>query len=190
MLLNTVIAQYRTGGQNLMHWLKEALKNEFLVIHEPFNETNDEYTTDFTLQDFTWLEDKNYFIKELWYPGYSYDKILNLSNKVICIYRENIHEHTISHLYSTKKNKYHHQYTQKDVNDIFNQQEYEEFKNKVQLNKESLFEFASKNSLPLISYEELYYGNGIERFKEIFEFDSKIPFPFGEKYFTNSKKII
>ncbi len=37
MLLYTIIAQYRTGGQNLMHWIKQSLQNEFIVIHEPFN---------------------------------------------------------------------------------------------------------------------------------------------------------
>lgn len=191
MLLYTIIAQYRTGGQNLMYWINQSLNKEFTIIHEPFNSKYTEYTTNTTLQDFSWLEDnKKYFIKELWYPELDYKKLLQISNKVICLYRENSHEQTISHLYSTKKNRYHHQYTQKDIDKIYNQEEYEKFKNEIHINKNTLLDFAKENSLPLISYEELYYENGIEKFKEIFEFKSDVPFPIGIKYFTNQKKLI
>jgi hypothetical protein len=190
MLLYTIIAQYRTGGQNLMYWINESLKKDFVVIHEPFNSKYNHYTDDTTLQDFKWLEDKNYFIKELWYPDLDYTKLLNLSNKILCLYRENTHEQTISHIYSTKKGKYHHNYTPKDIDGIFSQDEYDTFKFEVEFNKKTLLEFASLNNLPTISYENLYFENGIEKLKNLFDFQSNLSFPYGSKYFTKDKKLI
>jgi len=190
MVLYTIIAQYRTGGQNLVHWINQSLKNEFIVIHEPFNSNFNEYTTDTTLQDFSWLEDKKYFIKELWYPDQNYNMILKLSTKILCLYRENTHEQTISHMYSSKENRYHHNYTQKDVDKIFNQEDYDKFRDEVEYNKKTLIEFANQNDLPTISYENLYFGQGIDRLKRIFNFESEIPCPYGSKYFTKDKKLI
>jgi hypothetical protein len=190
MTLYTIIAQYRTGGQNLMHWIKQSLQNEFTVIHEPFNSNFNNYTTDSTLEDFSWLEDKKYFIKELWYPEYEYNTILNLSSKILCLYRENTHEQTISHMYSTKEKKYHHYYTQKDIDRIFIEEEYNRIKEELEFNKKTLIEFATKNNLPTISYESLYLEKGIERVKKLFNFESEIPFPYGLKYFTKNKKLI
>lgn len=190
MLLYTIIAQYRTGGQNLMYWIHQSLKNEFTVVHEPFNPNFNLYTNDTTLQDFDWLEDKNYFIKELWYPELNYEKILQKSNKTLCIYRENTHEQTISQMFAIKNNKFFHSYTQKDVDKIFTQEEYIKYKQEIEINKKSLIEFSQKNNLPIISYENLYYENGINKLKEFFNFESTVPFPFGSKYFTKDKKLI
>ena len=190
MLLYTIIAQYRTGGQNLINWINHSLKNEFIVIHEPFNSNFNEYTTDTKLQDFSWLQDKNYFIKELWCPEIDYKLILKYSTKTVCLYRENTHEQTISHLYSSKQKKYHHNYTQKDVDEIFTKEDYEKFKYEVEYNKKTLMDFAIDNNLPTISYENLYFKNGIEEFKNIFNIKSEIPFPYGSKYFTKDKKLI
>jgi len=190
MLLYTIIAQYRTGGQNLMHWIKQSLQNEFIVIHEPFNSNFNNYTTDTKLQDFSWLQDKKYFIKELWYPEYNYDTILKLSSKVICLYRESTHEQTISHMYSTKENKYHHSYTQKDIDRIFIPEDYIRIKKDVEYNKKTLIEFATQNNLPTISYESLYFEGGVVKLKDTFNLNSEIPFPYGSKYFTKDKKLI
>jgi hypothetical protein len=173
-----------------MHWINQSLRNEYIVIHEPFNSNFNNYTNDTTLQDFNWLEDKKYFIKELWYPEHNYSTILKLSTKIICLYRENTHEQTISHMYSSKENRYHHNYTQKDVDRVFVKEDYNKFKEEVEFNKKTLIEFANQNDLPTISYEHLYYENGIEKLKNIFEFQSDIPFPYGSKYFTKDKKLI
>lgn len=190
-MLYSVIAQYRTGGQNLMNWLKQNFNQDFNIIHEPFNMNHNTYTIDTTLQDFGWLKDnENYFIKELWYPNLSYKSFLSLSNKVICLYRENTHEQTISQIYSTKTKKFHHQYTQKDVDLILNELEYKQVKNDLEYNKKTLLEFAEINKLKIISYEELYYKNGIETFKDYFNLNTNNPFPFGTKYFTNKIKLI
>lgn len=191
MMLYTIIAQYRTGGQNLIHWINQSIKNDFIVIHEPFNSNYKDYTDDITLQDFTWVkEGKKYFIKELWYPELDYTKMLELSDKVLCLYRENTHEQTISHMYSSKENRYHHNYTQKDVDKIFIEEDYNKFKEEVEFNKKTLIDFANQHNLPTISYENLYYENGIEKFKRVFNFQSNIPFPYGSKYFTKDKKLI
>jgi hypothetical protein len=190
MTLYTIIAQYRTGGQNLMHWINLSLRNNFIVIHEPFNSNYNVYTNDTTLQDFNWLQDKKYFIKELWHPKQNYDMILKLSTKILCLYRENTHDQTISHMYSSKKNRYHHNYTQKDVDGVFVKEEYDRFREDIEYNKKTLIDFANQNGLPTISYENLYYENGIDKLKKLFDIQSDISFPYGSKYFTKETKFI
>lgn len=186
-----IIAQYRTGGQNLINWIKQSDSDRFITIHEPFNKKNNDYTTDTTLQDFKWLQpNQRYFLKELWYPDMNYNKILEISDKIICLYRENINEQAISHIYSTKTNKYHHQYTPKDVDVILNKIEYEQIKVDLEYNRKTLIDFATLNKIEIISYEELYYKNGIERFKKYFNLNNDHPFPFGSKYFRNTLNLI
>ncbi len=126
----------------------------------------------------------------MWYPEYNYDTILKLSSKVICLYRESTHEQTISHMYSTKENKYHHSYTQKDIDRIFIPEDYIRIKKDVEYNKKTLIEFATQNNLPTISYESLYFEGGVVKLKDTFNFNSEIPFPYGSKYFTKEKKLI
>lgn len=190
-MVYVVIAQYRTGGQNLINWIRQSDSDKFITIHEPFNKKNNVYTIDTSLQDFSWLQsNQKYFLKELWYPDLNYKKLLEISNKTICLYRENTHEQTISHIYSTKTNKYHHQYTPKDIELILNQNEYEQVKSDLEYNKKTLIDFAKSNKINTISYEELYYRNGIEIFKKHFNLDNNNPFPFGTKYFRNVLNLI
>jgi len=190
-ILNTIIAQYRTGGQNLFHWLGQSLKQEYTIVHEPFNREYNSHTNDTTHQDLSWVhKDKKYFMKDLWYPDVNYDKILEKSNVVVCLYRENLHEQVISQMYSKKTKKFHHGYTQKDVDMIFSQDDYDRTKLELEYNKKSIINFADYHKLPTVSYENLYYRDGINLIKEVFNIESNVPFPYGSKYFNKEVKFI
>ncbi len=66
-MIYTIIAEGRSGSQNLLNWLSVALPN-FEPIHEPFNPAETRYTQDISGNDLSWiLPNKNYVIKELWH---------------------------------------------------------------------------------------------------------------------------
>jgi SET domain-containing protein len=51
--------------------------------------------------------------------------------------------------------------------------------------------FAGETIYPGEVIEETpIFDLGIERVKELFNFESEIPFPYGSKYFTKNKKLI
>lgn len=190
-MILTVIAEPRSGGQNLFKWLTLSLGGGFHCVHEPFNEYYDDYTTDITMQDFSWVDpEKNYFIKEIFRVNMDNNKLISLSDKVIALYRENIIEQSKSLFYAEKTRKYNIRYTQKDFDSIFNNEEYLVYKKTLENSKPEFKKFIKNNNLDFVTYEDLYYGEGIKKVIDIFGIDSKIPFPVEPRYFMESPKLI
>jgi hypothetical protein len=188
-MIYTIIAEGRSGGQTLTEWFKHAL-NDFIVVHEPFNKNYNAYTKNTDKTDFTWMDkNKNYLIKEL----YS-DDILPLikhSNKTICLYRENWKDQVKSLLYALKTNRWHIKYTEDNVNKIITEDEIINFyENNYKKEKENFQSFIRGNNLKSISYEDLYYNNGIIEIKSHFNISSNIHFPIGQRYYTKENPLI
>lgn len=184
-----ILAEPRSGGQTLIDWFR-ICKQGFYTVHEPFNASYNDFTTDTTLQDFTWIkQDNNYIIKELWRINVDYQKVLDVSDKVICLYRENMYEQIRSNIIATKTGNYNKPYPKTDEN-LVSQQEIEHFHSELIKSREALFDFANKNNLDIISYEDLYHSNGIEKIKSWFNINCDIPFPHNSRYFGGQIKII
>lgn len=188
-MIYTIIAEGRSGGQTLTEWFRLSL-NDFIIAHEPFNKDNNDFTKNTDKTDFSWIdENKNYFIKEL----YSDDilPLINKSDKVMCLYRENWKEQTKSLLYALKTNMWHLKYNEENVKKHVTEEEIIDFyENNFKNIKKQFNDFIIKNNFSSISYENLYYGNGIDKVKEHFNITSKIEFPLGQKYFTKENPLI
>ena len=101
-MIYTIIAEGRSGSQNLLNWLSVALPN-FEPIHEPFNPAETRYTQDISGNDLSWISpNKNYVIKELWHTDRNFTPLIEKSDKIICLYRENWFEQVSSLLYAFK----------------------------------------------------------------------------------------
>ncbi len=188
-MIYTIIAEGRSGGQTLTEWFKLSL-NDFYVVHEPFNKDYNEYTTNTDKTDFTWIDkNKNYVIKEL----YSEDitPLLGHSDKTICLYRENWKEQVKSLLYAVKTNRWHTKYTEDSVKKTVTEEEIVSFYEKYYKTQKERFQaFIKENNLKSISYEQLYYGNGIVEIKNHFNITSNVDFPIGQRYYTKENPLI
>jgi uncharacterized protein YdhG (YjbR/CyaY superfamily) len=188
-MIYTIIAEGRSGGQTLIEWFKLSLK-DFIVSHEPFNKDNKNFTENTDKTDFNWLDkNKNYIIKEL----YSDDilPLLSISDNVICLYRENWKEQIKSLLYAVKTNRWHIKYTEENIKKFITDDEIVDFYNCTYKKiKENFQNFIVTNNLKSISYEDLYYNNGIDKIKKHFNITSNIEFPIGQRYFTKENPLI
>jgi hypothetical protein len=193
-MIYTIIAEGRCGGQALLGWLNASLKNEYIIVNEPFRKGNNIYTTDTTKTDFNWLkENKNYIIKELNDDNSSetFKPLLDLSNKIICIYRENWKEQLYSQLYGQRTKRWHTKYTIEQRDKLVSENDVIEYYNNFYKEKKKKFQyFIKENNLESISYEELYYNNGIEKIKKHFNIESNIEFPYGQRYLTNENFLL
>lgn len=191
-MIFTVIAEGRSGGQELTEWFKQSIGNTHIIVHEPFRSGNDKFTNSVTPDDFSWVNpSKNYFIKELWSTSWDYSDFLNVSDIVLCLYRDNWYDQTRSLLYSLRSGIWRRKYREMDVNKLVSEEDIIDFYNSSQKQAKILFkEWINKNNLPSISYEELYYQGGIEKIKKIFKIDSNIPFPIGGRYLTKDEFLI
>lgn len=166
-MIYTIIAEGRSGGQTLTEWFKLSL-NDFYVVHEPFNKDHNDYTENTDKTDFTWIDkSKNYVIKELYSENIL--PLLEHSDKIICLYRENWKEQVRSLLYAVKTNRWHIKYTEQSVKKTVTEEEIISFYEKYsKAEKERFQTFIKTNNLKSISYEQLYYGNGITEVKNHF----------------------
>lgn len=188
-MIYTIIAEGRSGGQTLTEWFRLSL-SDFYVVHEPFNKDYSEYTEDTDKTDFTWIDkSKNYVIKELYSENIL--PLLERSDKTICLYRENWKEQVRSLLYAVKTNRWHTKYTEDNVKKAVTEEEIVFFYEKYQkVEKERFQTFIRDNNLKSISYEQLYYGNGIVEVKNHFSITSNVSFPIGQRYYTKENPLI
>jgi hypothetical protein len=193
-MIYTIIAEGRCGGQSLLGWLNISLKNEYIIANEPFRKGNNIYTKDTSKTDFSWLkENKNYIIKELNDDNSSktFKPLLDLSDKIICIYRENWKEQLYSQLYGQRTKRWHTKYTIEQRDKLISENDVIEYYNNFYKEKKEKFQyFIKENNLESITYEELYYNNGIEKIKKYFNIESNIEFPFGQRYLTNENFLL
>ncbi len=120
----TVIAEGRSGGQTLTEWFRLSLKNKFIIAHEPYNPDNNDFTKDVNYKDTSWIDpNKSYFIKELWRNNVDFSTLLDISDVVMCLYRENWYEQSRSYLFAEKTNLWHHRYNGDMVKKIITEEE-------------------------------------------------------------------
>lgn len=190
-MIYTIIAEGRSGSQNLLNWFSSALSN-FQTIHEPFNPAEKRYTSDISGNDISWiLPDTNYVIKELWHTDRNFAPLIEKSNKVICLYRENWFEQVSSLLYAFKTNKWHSKYTVENLKENITTSEILEYYENIQKGvKEEFQQFIVENGFKSVTYEDLYYGQGIEIIKEHFNLEIINYPPFGGRYLTKDNPLI
>lgn len=183
-MLYTLLAEPRSGGTSLANWIGKSLPT-FVVAQEPYFIGNDYWVDGEDKNNVKWIERfDNLFIREIYREDDPLDKLINLSDKVICLYRKNWYEQIKSNLYQevNGSKEYMTSYKKEDVDSLVTEKmifkRYDSF-----IKYKSEFQnYIKENNFISISYEDLYYGNGIEIVKKHFNINTDIKFPLNKRH--------
>lgn len=180
-MIITILCEPRTGSSNLLYWFNQ--NSNFSILLEPINNPNWHlYSTvsiklhdKLNIQTWEWPS-KHLVIKEICEPYKKYDNLLEFSDKIIILYRENSKEQIESWLMANNTNKWGKPYVYNK--DLIINADYTfltEIKNEIKKYKDNYFS---------ISYEDLYYRNGIDKIISYLKIPelSNNKFPYGKKY--------
>jgi hypothetical protein len=189
-MIITILAEPRSGSSNLLNWFGCHL--DYTIAFEPirsptfFKKKSSKKLTYDNLNDISSYkyDTPHLVIKEITNITEYHNKIIDKSDKVIILYREDYNKQleSFKSAYNTQNwfNKY-----------VYNEQNILDQEHSV-LNKSKEQIEIYKSKYFSISYEDLYYR---ERIKEVINYvgDSSlnsIPFPFGKKYRLDKKQMI
>lgn len=190
-MVYTIIAEARSGGSALMDWLGESYPH-FSLAQEPWLPGSQNFTDSQDLRDVDWIDNhENIFIREIFYEDRDYEPLLNKSTAVICLYRKNWYAQTRSTLFVAKdSNEWRFSYTQKEMKDLVSEYEiYENYLCVVKKRKEIFLKWINEKKLPIIYYEDLYYGNAIESVKKVFNLNTDKIFPPYKRHLRDDNDV-
>ena len=181
-----LLCEPRSGSTNLAHWFNS--NKNFTVLQEPLNKNGLNFKK--KIPPHMWEYNTNHLlIKEIYNQNANLEELINLSDKVILLYRIDVKEQLDSWLVASETNQWSSEWisnriviTNKDMKvDYFNKLK-SGFKNDY-LNNPKFFN---------ISYEELYNGDGIKKVINYLNIDSveNKDFPYGKKYKISAGKPI
>jgi hypothetical protein len=171
----TLLAEPRSGSTNLANWF--YLNKNFTTLFIPSDPQSKWYKSE-SPKDYKY-NTQHLLIKEDYYHYKNFNDILDISDKIICLYRENTEEQIESWINAKTTNNWHNNWVLKNIKNIDETNFFIELKNSFKK------EYLNKSYFK-ISYEELYYNNGINRIKEYIKVDEFGNFPIGKKYRINS----
>lgn len=175
-----IISEGRTGGTTLSEYLNNELSGH-ISITEPYTNPIKGWVKDNT--DTEWIEKyENCVVKEIYKKKYNLLKLSKLCDKVFCVYRENWYEQTKSMLYAEKVG-FIRDYNIADVNKIITDEMINErYTYFVKEEKKEFQNFIKNNNFLSISYEDLYYKNGIDKIIEYLGIKRLNTFPPVQRY--------
>jgi hypothetical protein len=184
-MIITIIAEPRSGSTNLANWFH--FRKDFTVLFEPYNPDNPKLSDYQEVHPKEWkYRTKHFLIKEIYSNEKDFSKLLEISDKVIVLYRENDKEQLSSWKNAVITNNW-------DKKWVYN----EKIDNYKPLGADYFFDlkegikqnFIDKDYFS-ISYEELYYNNGFQRVIDYLNIEGveNIGFPYGQKYRVNIDK--
>jgi len=185
-----LLCEPRSGSTNLANWF--IAKKEFTILFEPISNPNTKWYKN-GVHPNEWMYDtKNLLVKEVFNNISDFNELINISDKVICLYRENGVKQMESYYNAVKTKNWHTIWPFKKDKLIINEQEilfFENLKNKFREN------YLSSEKYFKISYEELYFQNGFQKIVDYLKLDcvKNENFPYGQKYrvnVNNTKNII
>lgn len=182
----TILAEPRTGSTNLANWFLHRHKKEFTVLFEPLNKTSANYKKNQPVSE--WKYNTNHFlIKEIYTPDISLEELVNFSDKIIILYRENKKEQLESWLVARETNNWHVAWGD-NMTSMTNIEEKIQYFNSLIIGFET--NYINNSSFFKISYEELYYNNGFQKIVDYINlnFVRNEKFPYGRKYRVNINK--
>ena len=118
-----------------------------------------------------------YIINDKFYPGQDASQLISISDKIACLYRENEKEQIESWVNAKKTNNFFTSWKFRNINDSY---EYQYF---LDLKKGFKNNFINDTNF-IITYEELYYGDKIDKIIEYLGIENinKSTWPLGKKY--------
>lgn len=188
-MIITILAEPRSGSTNLTNWF--YFNVNFTTLFEPLNPLSKWYQKGISINDYEY-KTPYLLIKEIYYPDKDWSELINFSNKIIILFRENYLEQLESFINSVTTNNWDSSYIYRPINNDFVHEKKEYFK---KLKSEFKEKYRDNPNLFKISYEELYYKNGIEKLINFIDLDcvKNENFPYGKKYriyVDNTKSII
>jgi hypothetical protein len=167
----TILAEPRSGSTNLANWF--YFNKNFTSLFVPSDPQSKWYKSE---------PPKNYkyntnhlLIKEDYYQHKNFDELISISDKIILLYRKNTEEQIESWINAITTKNWDNRWVSKSIKNINETQFFIELKNSFKK------EYLNKDYFK-ISYEELYYNDGINRIKEYIKVDGFGNFPIGKKY--------
>lgn len=185
-MIYTIIAEPRSGGVSLMNWIEKSLP-EFTIAQEPWFIENTLWVEGEDVNNVEWIKKyENIFIREIYKSERDFEKLIEISDKVICLHRKNWKEQIRSNLFQGSNENiktYQESYEEEDVLNFVDDEYVMTYYTKHFKNEKDCFkEFIRKNKFTSISYEDLYYGTQINVLKKHFNFDSDVVFPLNTRH--------
>jgi hypothetical protein len=174
----TILAEPRSGSTNLANWFNS--NKNFTILQEPLNKNGISYKKDIPINKWNY-NTTHLLIKEIYTPEINLNELINFSDKIIFLYRENKNEQLESWLVAGLTNKWSDKWVNSKIAIPHKELKIDYF-NKMISGFEKEYRLNGNNFV--ISYEELYYNNGFERVVNYLNIDGvkNIDFPYGEKY--------
>ena len=175
-MIITIIAEPRSGSTNLANWF--YFNKNFTLLFEPITSPEWKWYKHGISPKLWEYKTSHLLVKEIFRPDVDFSELIEISDKLIILYRENITEQTESWLNATKTNNWDKVWVFKENLIADHDASYfYQIKNGIKEN------YLNKNYFN-ISYEELYYNNGFQKvldYLNINELENK-NFPYGQKY--------
>jgi hypothetical protein len=174
----TILAEPRSGSTNLGNWFNS--NKDFTVLQEPLNKNGKSYKNDIPISKWNY-NTIHLLVKEIYTPDKNLKELIEFSDKIIILYRENKNEQLESWLVAGTTNNWGDKWANSKIGIPHKELKVEYF-NKMVNGFER--EYRSNSNMFVMSYEELYYNNGFEKIVNYLNIDSvkNIDFPYGEKY--------
>jgi hypothetical protein len=187
-MIYTIIAEPRSGGTSLMDWIEKSLPN-YVIAQEPLFVGNDHWVDGENTDDIEWIgKYENLFIREIYRQDRKVDLLLERSDKVLCLYRDNWYDQVKSILYQeiNDSQSYMTTYKKEHVDELVTDKLiYEKYDYFVKT-KSEFQEWIKTNNLLCVSYEDLYYGEGINVIKEFFNINTSLKFPLSLRHLKDN----
>jgi len=176
----TILAEPRSGSTNLANWF--YFQKNFTLLFEPITSPKWQWYKHGVSPKLWEYKTPHLLVKEIFKPGEDFSELIEISDKVIILYRENTIEQTESWLNANKTNNWDKAWVfKKDLIKDEDAWYFNELKKGIKEN------YLDKNYFN-ISYEELYYNNGFQKVLDYLNMDEleNKNFPYGEKYRINN----
>ena len=176
----TILAEPRSGSTNLANWFIH--NKNFSILFEPITSPMWRWYKHGVSPKLWEYKTPHLLVKEIYHPNVDFLELIEISDKVIILYRENKNEQSESWLNASKTNNWDKQWVFREevleINDIA-------FLNQIKEGIER--DYLAKDYFK-ISYEELYYNNGFQKIVEYLNIEGiqNSNFPYGQKYRINS----
>jgi hypothetical protein len=187
-----LLCEPRSGSTNLANWF--YYNKNFTTFFNPDTPTEyrnstipNWYQNDISPKDYKY-ETEHLLIKEDFYHYKNYSEFVEVSDKVICLYRKNESEQIESWVNAKKTNNWDGQWGYSKDDFKLDETEVIFFK---ELKKTFKEQYLTNPQHFKISYEELYHENGFQKIVDYLNLDcvENINFPIGEKYRIEINKL-
>ena len=178
----TILAEPRSGSTNLANWF--YFNKDFTILYEPITSPKWKWYKHGVSPKLWEYKTPHLLVKEIFRPETDFSELIEISDKVIILYRENISEQTESWLNANKTNNWDKAWVFKE--NLIKDEDASYFNQEKKGIKEN---YLNKNYFN-ISYEELYYNDGFQKILDYLNMDEleNKNFPYGTKYRINVDK--